>query len=101
MLDPQVQEQTDYLVQQAKITLSAISQLENDPTRDAWTDPVVLSKSVRLGIMDAPQLRNNAFAPGKVITRIIHGASLVVDKDGTPLDEQTRMERILNQGAKI
>ncbi len=99
LLDPQVQEQTEYLVQQAKITLSAISQLEDDPTRDAWTDPVVLSKAVSLGIMDAPQLRNNAFAPGKVITRIIHGASLAVGQDGSPLDEQTRMERILNQGA--
>ncbi len=101
LLDPVVQESAEYLVNEAKITLEAISHLEEDPTKDAWTDPVVLEKAVRLGILDAPQLRNNPFAPGKAVTRIIRGASVSVDQNGKPLDEKKRIDRILNQGDKV
>ena len=41
---------------------------------DPLIDPPTLARAVELGILDAPQLRNNRFARGEAITRIIDGA---------------------------
>ena len=52
---------------------------------DPWADPATLAKAVTLGLLDAPQLRNNKFGRGQVRTRIINGASVAVDENGNPL----------------
>jgi hypothetical protein len=69
--------------------------------QDAWIDPTTLAKAVKLGILDAPQLRNNAFAPGKVKTRIIGGASVAVDEMQQPINEEERIRQIMDQGADV
>jgi len=55
----------------------------------------VLARAVALGLLDAPQLVNNRFAPGRVRTRAIDGALLAVDGAGRPLDEAARIEAAL------
>ena len=50
-----------------------------------WTDPVTLAQSVKLGILDAPQLRNNPFALGQINTRMLNGSCIAMHPDGTPL----------------
>jgi hypothetical protein len=45
--------------------------------------------------MDAPHLRSNPFAPGKVETRIVNGASQAVDSDRKPLFEKERLAQFL------
>jgi hypothetical protein len=90
--------QTDHLVQQAEVTLRAIKTIADPAVKDAWIDPATLAKAVKVGLLDAPQLRNNRFAPGRVRTRIINGASVAVDENQKQLDEETRIHQILKKG---
>ena len=66
-----------------------------DGSDSALTDLQTLGKAVRLGIMDAPQLKNNPFAPGTVRTRVLDGACETVDEDGKIIDEQARLRHYL------
>jgi hypothetical protein len=93
--DPEVQARVAELVKQAQVTLEAIKSIALASNSDPWTDPATLAKSVSLGIMDAPQLRNNDFARGEIITRIDErGACVVIDKFGKIISERERMEKI-------
>ncbi len=92
--DPLILKRKDRLVAEVKITLQAIRNL-GDGSDAALTDPNTLAEAVRLGIMDAPQLKNNAFAPGAVRTRVLDGACETVDENGKIIDEQTRLQSYL------
>jgi hypothetical protein len=92
--DPRVQQRRHELVFQAQVTLDAIrSQVKGD-VRDAFTDPETLERAVTSGILDAPQLKNNPYGKGKVVTRISGGACVAVDAKGAPLSEEERLCRI-------
>ncbi|GAB4473570.1 MAG: hypothetical protein Kow0088_08930 [Anaerolineales bacterium] len=95
--DLQVRQRVDELVEQASITLDAIRNLASPSVADPLIDPETLTKAVTLGILDAPQLRNNPFAAGRAVTRIdTRGACIeVAPESGKPLDERQRIERIL------
>jgi hypothetical protein len=47
--------------------------------------------------MDAPQLKNNPFASGKINTRIINGSCKSVNKTGKAISEQLRIEAVLKE----
>ncbi|MEW6502826.1 MAG: cobalamin B12-binding domain-containing protein [Chloroflexota bacterium] len=96
--DPDVNRRKDQLIQEARITLQAIQSLSSDSTRDPFTDPDVLEKSVTTGIMDAPQLKNNRFGKGSIRTRIIGGACQAVDKNGNFISESQRLTKFLKTG---
>jgi hypothetical protein len=93
--DPAIQAQVDHLVSEANITLQAIQHLGANTGQDPLTDPVTLAKSVKSGILDAPQLKNNPFALGQINTRVINGSCITVNPDGTPLSEAIRLEQYL------
>jgi methylmalonyl-CoA mutase cobalamin-binding subunit len=93
--DPAIQARVAHLVSEAEVTLRAIRQLGSQTSRDAWADPVTLARSVTEGIMDAPQLRSNAFARGTIQTRMHKGACVVVNSDGTLLTEADRLKKLL------
>lgn len=93
--DPAVQAQVDHLVSEAGITLQAIQRLAEGTSPDPWADPVILARSVRMGILDAPQLKNNPFALGQIRTRIYNGSSVAVSPEGLPLSESARLEMLL------
>ncbi len=92
--DPVIQKRKDHLVAEVKFTLQAIRNL-GDRSDFALTDPQTLGKAVRSGILDAPQLKNNPFAPGAVHTRVLDGASETVDENGKIIDEQERLRKYL------
>ena len=94
--DHAIQLQVDHLVSEANITLQAIRNLATDEIRDPLTDPATLAKSVGLGILDAPQLRNNPFAPGRIITRVINDSCVAINQDGSPVREAIRLEHFLS-----
>ncbi|CAG0932128.1 hypothetical protein TFLX_02479 [Thermoflexales bacterium] len=97
--DPRVQARRAELVQQAQFTLAAIAAIADRAVPDPFIDPGTLARAVQVGILDAPQLRNNRFAPGTIVTRFTAaGACLVIDSAGQPLLEQDRLAHIL-QGA--
>ncbi len=98
--DPQVQTRREELLKEAQVTLDAIAALAPSGSRDPLTDPAVLAEAVTSGILDAPQLRNNAYGRGQVQTRILKGACQAVDSDGYPLSEDERLEQIFKKDKK-
>lgn len=92
-VDPIVQERKAELKSEARITLDAIRALAGSQVKDALTDPATLTKAVLAGIMDAPQLRNNPFARGEIVTRIDkRGACIAVDQNrGEKISEEQRI----------
>jgi len=96
--DAAVQERKMELIDQARITLEAIKAIAPASCTDAWIDPAILSQSVSLGILDAPQLRNNRFAQGTIIARVDErGANIAVDPvTRKPLTEQVRLKNFLS-----
>jgi hypothetical protein len=92
-IDPEVMARKDELLEQAQVTLEAIKSIAPASVSDPWTDPATLAKSVSLGIMDAPQLGNNDYARGEIITRIDErGACIVVDGSGKSISERERLK---------
>ena len=96
--DPVIQAQVDHLVSEANITLQAIRHLGANTDQDPLTDPLTLAKSVKLGILDAPQLKNNPFALGQIKTRVINGSCVAVNPDGSPLQRGNPAGTVLTLG---
>jgi methylmalonyl-CoA mutase cobalamin-binding subunit len=94
--DPVIHEQSDDLVSEAQRTLEAIRQIASKKVAEPYVDAAVLAKAVSMGVLDAPQLKNNPFARGQDITRIINGSSRSVDQNGRPLSETARLKEILH-----
>ncbi len=88
--DAAVQRRKQQLVEETTLLLDAIVAL-GEGAPDPLSDPVTLAKAVAMGLLDAPQLINNPYAPGRVRTRSIDGAIQAVDQQGRPLDEAARL----------
>ncbi len=97
--DGAVQARCAELVQEAQVTLAAIAALAGSECADPLIDPAVLGRAVRLGILDAPQLRSNPIARGHVKTRIVDGACVAVDSQGRPLREAERLHHTRKETA--
>ena len=75
--------------------LTAIAELAPADV-DPFTDAGTLRQAVSLGLLDAPHLRGNQAACGKIVTRMVGGACLAVDADtGKPMSEAERTARAL------
>ncbi len=92
--DPAIQKRVKELVKDAYLLLDAIRNL-SAASSDPLTDPATLTLAVTSGLMDAPQLRNNKFGRGEVLTRIVNGASVAVNKKGKPISEKKRIAKII------
>lgn len=95
--DPVVQSRKDQLVVDTMVIVDGIRQLGEGKSADPLLNPDVLSKAVEVGLLDAPHLRGNPYACGKVRTQIVDGANLPVAEDGTVLSEQERVDRIMSE----
>jgi hypothetical protein len=96
LADPAIGERRAQLAAEVDVMLQAIRALATTAGVDAYTDPPTLARAVETGILDAPQLRNNPFARGQVITRIDRrGACVAVNAVGDPLSETARMARLV------
>lgn len=94
--DPQIQARKAELVAEARLTLDAIRQLAPADHPDPWADAAILSRAVTTGILDAPQLQNNPFARGAIVTTIDErGACVAVDPiQGRPITEEERLRNL-------
>jgi hypothetical protein len=93
--DRRVQRRKAELLADADVLLRAIAQL-GPSERDPYTDADTLARAVEIGLLDAPHLRGNAAACGKIVTRMIGGACLAIDRGtGQPLPEKKRVARAL------
>ncbi|MCU0503574.1 MAG: methionine synthase [Anaerolineae bacterium] len=93
--DPRVQARKQELIAEAELTLNAIRALAKPDVPDPLTDPATLARAVANGILDAPHLRNNRYACGRVVTRIdARGACVAVDAAGRPVSETDRLAKL-------
>jgi methylmalonyl-CoA mutase cobalamin-binding subunit len=95
--DPEIQTRREKLLLESKVTIQAIRKMGGSDVHDPLVDPEILSRSVKFGILDAPQLRNNPYACGKINTRIIKGACMTVDGSGNELSEERRIKSLKEQ----
>ncbi len=94
---PQVQERKQHLVSEARVLLDAIRDIAGPGVEDPWADAATLAKSVTMGLMDAPQLRNNRFGRGQIRTRVVNGACEAVDGEGRPIPEKVRIQQAVRR----
>jgi len=94
--DPVVQQRKEELMREAQVTLEAIRALGGPDVADPLTDPATLARAVTAGVLDAPHLRNNPFAQGRIVTRIDpRGACVAVDPvTGRALSEEKRIAKL-------
>jgi len=91
-VDSNIQARKRHLIDQVQITLQAIRNLAGESVEDPLTHPATLTRAVNLGILDAPQLKNNPFAPGAIRTRVLEGACEAVDENGEIIGERERLQ---------
>lgn len=96
--DPLVNRRAEHLVSEAIQTLHAIQAISENKGENPLTDPSTLARAVTLGIMDAPQLKNNRFGRGQISTRIINGGCDCIDQSGKVVPEIERLEFVLKKG---
>ena len=94
-LDPQVQARRAHLVSEARVLIDAIRALGDGKTSSPLIDPANLAQAVRLGLLDAPNLQNNAYARGAIRTLVDErGRCNAVTKRGVPLSEAERIDML-------
>ena len=78
---------------EATIMLEAVRELAPKKVRNPLADATTLARAVQSGILDAPQLKNNPFAPGKIVTQIDdRGACIAIDSISEyPMGESKRI----------
>jgi methylmalonyl-CoA mutase cobalamin-binding subunit len=91
--DPEVLERKEELLREAKLLLDAVRSLGKD-SFDPYSNPEVLERAVRIGLLDAPQLKGNPTARGKVKTKIINGACYAVNEKRV-ITEEERVRHIM------
>ncbi len=76
LIDDKIEKRKEELIKQAKWIINLIPHLAKDKKelKNPYINPNVLNRLVKYGIFDAPHLKNNKFAKGKIKTKIINGA---------------------------
>jgi methylmalonyl-CoA mutase cobalamin-binding subunit len=97
--DPIIQQRVTHLIHEAQVTLEAIRRIAPGSIEDPLTDPSTLAAAVTSGILDAPHLKNNAFALGTIQTRIINGACETINSNNEPISESERLHRYFKEDA--
>lgn len=95
--DQNVQRRKEELIDEAGIIIEAIKSIGPN-VKDPLTDPDILSKAVKIGILDAPHLKGNPACKGSLNTRVVSGAMYAYDnKDKRIISEKERINRILEE----
>lgn len=91
---PAVQSRKCKLLSEAELLLKAISAL-GEGDEDPYSSPRVIARAIAFGILDAPHLRGNSYACGRLSTRLIDGAVFCIDPEtGRPINEKRRLETL-------
>jgi methylmalonyl-CoA mutase cobalamin-binding subunit len=96
-LDPEVKQRKDILLKEARKMIEILKNTYSSFSEDPLTDSVCLGKMVYDGFLDAPQLRGNPAALGKVKTMPINGAYDIVDEYGKVISHEEYFSKFLNK----
>jgi len=103
-LNDSIIQRKNQLIKEAKIIIDLIPKLAktSDELESPYINYKVLNRLIKYGIFDAPHLKNNKFALGKIKTKIINGACFSWKKDQQQIyDELHRIEDIDNNILEI
>ncbi|MCR4429662.1 MAG: cobalamin B12-binding domain-containing protein [Tepidanaerobacteraceae bacterium] len=99
--DKDVQRRKSELIDDAMIILDAIRAL-NPAAKDPLTDAETIARAIEIGILDAPHLKGNPAACGKLVTRLVDGALYAYDpEEKRILTEKERIEKIMGDYAAV
>lgn len=94
--DKEVRRRKKELIEEALVTLDAIREL-NPTAKDPLADAGTIARAIEMGILDAPHLKGNPAACGKLVTRLVDGALYAYDPETKRiLTEKERIEKIFN-----
>jgi hypothetical protein len=94
--DPAVQTRVQALRSEAMVIVDGIRALGSGCPGDPLLDIETLSRTVKVGLLDAPNLRGCGHACGTVRTHAVNGAIVAVNQDGTVVPESERVQRCLS-----
>ncbi|NSW93352.1 MAG: methionine synthase [Bacteroidales bacterium] len=91
-----VKSRKNHLKDEARILLEALRKSGESESEDPWSDPAVISKAVKTGLLDTPHFQGNPHLCGNIMTRLINGAWYAVDKEtGEIITESDRTKKII------
>lgn len=94
--DSKIIERKNALIKEANDLLDILKESCPNKYDDPWSSPLVISKAIKNGLLDAPHFRGNKFLCGKILTRLIDGAWYAVSEDnGEKITERERCSKIL------
>jgi hypothetical protein len=94
-LDREVKERKEELVRDAKLIIEKIKKLDKDNKYiDPLVSPVVISRAIKKGVLDAPHLCGVKAAKGTIRTMFFDGKNLAVDENFKPISEKDRLSKI-------
>ncbi|MCE5328978.1 cobalamin B12-binding domain-containing protein [bacterium] len=92
--NPEVIGRKKQLIKDAELIIEKIKGLDREGKfADPLIAPEIIGKSIKLGILDAPHLKDVKAACGKIKTGFFNGANLTVDENGKPIDELKRLTK--------
>lgn len=93
--DPVVQNRKNELIAEAGILLKTLREFGAAQSDDPWSDPAVIEKAVRTGLLDTPHFTGSKHLCGKIVTRLINGAWYAIDQEtGEKMTEEERIEKL-------
>jgi len=83
------------LLEETRFLVDAVKRANPRKADDPLADPETLVMAVKDGILDAPDLTGGGVARGVLVTDIVDGACVAIDKSsGTVLDERQRVSAL-------
>lgn len=99
-IDKKIRRRKEELIREAQWIIDLIPRLAktHEEQKNPRINHKVLNRLVEYGIFDAPHLKNNRFALGRIKTRIINGACYSWDiKHQKRIDERERIKKIIEK----
>lgn len=94
--DKKLIKRKEELKKEARIILQAIKNFGKDMSDDPLSDPKVLAKAIKVGILDTPHFIGNPNLCGKIRTNLIDGAWYAISsRTGKILTEKQRLKKYL------
>ncbi len=93
--DPRIEERKAHLVKEAKRLLASLDFLD-EKSKDPRSDPRIISKAIRMGILDTPHFSGIRNLKGGIITGLVNGGWEAIDPvKGEPISEEPRVMDLL------
>ncbi len=93
--DPIIRQRQQELLAEAGVLLAALKKIAEPEVVDPWSDPETIARAIKTGIIDAPHLKGNPAAAGKLTTKMVNGACYAYDyQEDRIISENERLARL-------